>query len=138
MQLRDVRNVALVRMAPAANADWVNDFYGGKDLEGSNIVLPNGSIDPWHALSVTDASNLPPSVTTVFMTVGVVHAPSTWSPLALVCVCRKRVRVWSVGGGCWGATPHSFPLDIGTHRYLGCEHTLSDIACMLPAPCLFS
>lgn len=56
----------------AANADWVNDFYGGKDLEGSNIVLPNGSIDPWHALSVTDASNLPPSVTTVFMT-GTAH-----------------------------------------------------------------
>ncbi len=63
--------VLLLCAPDPANADWVNAFYGGKDLEGSNIVLPNGSIDPWHALGVTDATGLPPSVTTVYMTVRV-------------------------------------------------------------------
>ena len=30
-----------------------NAYYGGKAVNGSNIVFPNGSIDPWHALSLT-------------------------------------------------------------------------------------
>ncbi len=29
-----------------------NHFYGGRNVTGTNIVFPNGSIDPWHALSV--------------------------------------------------------------------------------------
>lgn len=29
-----------------------NSVYGGRNVTGSNIVFPNGSIDPWHALSI--------------------------------------------------------------------------------------
>ncbi|KHJ95416.1 hypothetical protein OESDEN_04645 [Oesophagostomum dentatum] len=31
--------------------DKINKFYGGIDFyNGTNVVMPNGSIDPWHAL----------------------------------------------------------------------------------------
>jgi len=31
------------------NVQWTNTYYGGRDTEGaSNIVFPNGSVDPWH------------------------------------------------------------------------------------------
>lgn len=32
--------------------DHTNTFYGGRNVTGTNIVFPNGSIDPWHALSI--------------------------------------------------------------------------------------
>lgn len=38
--------------AIANNVAWTNTVYGGKDVEGSNILFPNGSIDPWHALGI--------------------------------------------------------------------------------------
>ena len=31
-----------------------NTFYGGKSINCTNIAFPNGSIDPWHALSITE------------------------------------------------------------------------------------
>jgi hypothetical protein len=31
-----------------------NENYGGKNISISRIVFPNGSIDPWHALSITN------------------------------------------------------------------------------------
>ncbi|XP_066913299.1 putative serine protease K12H4.7 [Clytia hemisphaerica] len=34
--------------------DWTNDNYGGYNMNQPRIVFPNGSIDPWHALSFTD------------------------------------------------------------------------------------
>lgn len=43
-----------------------NTHYGGRDVLGTNILMPNGLIDPWHALS-----NLTPNpaynLTTVFI-----------------------------------------------------------------------
>eukprot|EP00052_Salpingoeca_macrocollata_P022923 m.200418 g.200418 ORF g.200418 m.200418 type:complete len:488 (+) comp21914_c0_seq3:1189-2652(+) len=40
--------------ATMADVAWTNEYYGGKNISTSNIVFPNGSIDPWHILSVTD------------------------------------------------------------------------------------
>lgn len=35
--------------------DWTNTNYGGYSMSAERIVFPNGSIDPWHALSfITD------------------------------------------------------------------------------------
>ena len=31
-----------------------NDYYGGRAVKATNIAFPNGSIDPWHALSITE------------------------------------------------------------------------------------
>ena len=38
------------------NIDETNRYYGGLQLEASKIALPNGSIDPWHALSITNTT----------------------------------------------------------------------------------
>lgn len=40
-----------------------NELYGGYDVHASRIVFPNGSIDPWHALGITqDISDDLPAV----------------------------------------------------------------------------
>jgi len=31
-----------------------NTNYGGNNLKVTKVVFPNGSIDPWHALGVTE------------------------------------------------------------------------------------
>lgn len=46
-------------MKPAI--DYTNDYYGGYDLKGSNILFTNGMRDPWHLLSITE--NQPPTPT---------------------------------------------------------------------------
>uniref|UniRef100_A0A914WAN2 Uncharacterized protein n=1 Tax=Plectus sambesii TaxID=2011161 RepID=A0A914WAN2_9BILA len=43
--------------------DATNAFYGGRSYTGTNVVLPNGSVDPWHALGlVSSPSNSTPAV----------------------------------------------------------------------------
>jgi len=44
---------------------FTNSDYGGKKPNGSRIVFVNGSIDPWHALSVL--SNLTTSEVAIFI-----------------------------------------------------------------------
>jgi len=35
------------------NIDSTNQYYGGRDnYRGTNLVLPNGDVDPWHALGI--------------------------------------------------------------------------------------
>ncbi|VDO80010.1 unnamed protein product [Haemonchus placei] len=34
----------------AAHVAHINDYYGGRNMKSSYIILPNGNIDPWHAL----------------------------------------------------------------------------------------
>jgi len=41
------------------DVNFTNAYYGGKDPKGAtNILFVNGSLDPWHALSITQ-TNLP-------------------------------------------------------------------------------
>jgi pimeloyl-ACP methyl ester carboxylesterase len=40
------------------NIDATNSNYGGSNLQSSRIVLPNGSVDPWHTLGVLQQPNL--------------------------------------------------------------------------------
>lgn len=37
----------------AAAVAQTNEYYGGYDIRSSRIVFPNGAIDPWHALGIT-------------------------------------------------------------------------------------
>lgn len=41
--------------------DWINQEYGAVRIAGTNIAFSSGTIDPWHALGVTNytASQLP-------------------------------------------------------------------------------
>jgi hypothetical protein len=57
--------------------DWTNTYYGGKNVVGTRIVFPNGSIDPWHALSITTSisSNLP-----AIYIIGTAHCANMYPP----------------------------------------------------------
>lgn len=58
-QCADFYNVSAEQVAEAVAL--TNEYYGGYDIRSSRIVLPNGSIDPWHALGITKdiTSDLP-------------------------------------------------------------------------------
>lgn len=48
------------------NVEWTNTYFGGIELSGSFIILPNGNVDPWHNLGVADPRNN--LETAIFMT----------------------------------------------------------------------
>ena len=69
-------------VAPADVSQHVADtniYYGGTDIpkNASNIIFPNGSIDPWHALSVT--WNVSESLVAVFIE-GTAHCANMYPP----------------------------------------------------------
>ena len=47
------------------------DAAGGLNVSGTNIVFPNGDIDPWHALSLLSSPT--PSITTIY-----IHGTAHW------------------------------------------------------------
>jgi hypothetical protein len=42
-----------------------NTYYGGYGLKVKNVVFPNGSVDPWHALGIV--KDLSPDATAIFI-----------------------------------------------------------------------
>ena len=63
----------------AASVAATNDYYGGKDIPKNvtNIVFPNGSIDPWHALGVTES--ISESLIAIFIK-GTAHCANMYPP----------------------------------------------------------
>jgi thymus-specific serine protease len=47
------------------NTTFTNSFYGGQQLNASNVLFTNGLIDPWHLLSITEDLPAPSQVTAV-------------------------------------------------------------------------
>jgi len=39
------------------DTEWTNTFYGGYDLKATNVLFTNGLLDPWHNLSINEATN---------------------------------------------------------------------------------
>lgn len=62
-QCSDIFNISVDELVSAVSQ--TNEFYGGFSLVSSRIVLPNGSVDPWHALGVT--WDLTPELPAVFI-----------------------------------------------------------------------
>ena len=62
-----------------ASVAATNAYYGGKDIPKNvtNIVFPNGSIDPWHALSVT--KSISESLIAIFIK-GTAHCANMYPP----------------------------------------------------------
>ncbi|KAJ1444099.1 peptidase S28 [Ochromonadaceae sp. CCMP2298] len=60
---------------------WTNQEYGALGIAGTNILFPSGSIDPWHALSVTNYTQaLPqPSEAAVYIE-GTAHCADLYAP----------------------------------------------------------
>ena len=56
-----------------------NAYYGGKDIPKNvtNIVFPNGSIDPWHALGITES--ISDSLVALFIK-GTAHCANMYPP----------------------------------------------------------
>lgn len=62
-QCADFYNVSAEQVAEAVAQ--TNEYYGAYDIRSSRIVFPNGSIDPWHALGITQDIN--PDLPAVFI-----------------------------------------------------------------------
>ncbi len=54
-----------------------NAHYGGTNVTGTNIVFPNGSIDPWHRLSVLES--IGPTVRSFYIH-GTAHCANMYPP----------------------------------------------------------
>ncbi|XP_077579478.1 thymus-specific serine protease [Stigmatopora nigra] len=60
-QCVDYYNVSVEQLAEAVAE--TNEYYSSYDIHSTKIVFPNGSIDPWHALGITqDISDELPAV----------------------------------------------------------------------------
>lgn len=60
------------------NIDFTNAYYGERNLYTSKIVLPDGSIDPWHALAIIKEPKYP-QMHTYFMQ-GTAHCADLYAP----------------------------------------------------------
>ena len=59
--------------------EWTNTYYGAREIASSatNIVFPNGSIDPWHALGITSTTSK--TVEAIFIN-GTAHCANMYPP----------------------------------------------------------
>jgi hypothetical protein len=83
--------------------NWMNTVYGGVSIAANNIVFSSGSIDPWHALGVTeDIKEMATSSEIPLYIVGTSHcqdlkAPKDSDPKTLTDarkVISKHVNKW--------------------------------------------
>lgn len=79
-------NMAICRDVFGSNANpdiaMVDAVFGALQLAGSRIVLPNGSIDPWHALGFTDQTRtVDPTEYPLYIT-GTAHCADLYAPSA--------------------------------------------------------
>ncbi|XP_071402429.1 thymus-specific serine protease isoform X2 [Centroberyx affinis] len=72
-QCADFYNVSAETLAEAVAQ--TNEYYGGYDIRATRIVFPNGSIDPWHALGITQ--DITPDLPAVFIN-GTAHCANMY------------------------------------------------------------
>uniref|UniRef100_A0A914WLA3 C-type lectin domain-containing protein n=1 Tax=Plectus sambesii TaxID=2011161 RepID=A0A914WLA3_9BILA len=59
------------------SVDSTDAFYGGRDnYKGTNVVLPNGSVDPWHALGILTTKG----TATAALITGTAHCADMYPP----------------------------------------------------------
>lgn len=60
---------------------WVNSVYGGERISATNVVFTSGTIDPWHALGVTNfTAPLPQKTETPVYITGTAHCNDLYEP----------------------------------------------------------
>jgi hypothetical protein len=84
--------------------DWINTAFGGLSIAGSEILFPSGTIDPWHALGVTNYTQqlLPSASEQALYIEGTAHcndlyAPASSDPASLTnarSVVAEKVAEW--------------------------------------------
>lgn len=81
---------------------WMNNVYGDIGIDGTDIIFPAGTIDPWHALGVTNSTKLPQETEHALYILGTAHcadlyAPSNDDPASLTSareVIAAQVAAW--------------------------------------------
>lgn len=53
------------------NTHWTNEYYGGYNLEATQVLFTNGLDDPWHLISINQ--DLPSGVKAVTYQAGISH-----------------------------------------------------------------
>jgi len=64
-QCTDIYGAQFTQNSLESGIAWTLTNYGGNDIGATNVVLPNGSIDPWHALGIL--MDLSPTVNAVLI-----------------------------------------------------------------------
>lgn len=93
-QCMDIYGPQFNQDAILSAVEWSNTYYGGKDItssSASNIVFPNGSIDPWHALGITTSFSSK-SLEAIFIT-GTAHCANMYPPRDSDVAELKEARV---------------------------------------------
>ena len=67
--------------------DFTNDYYGANQPSGTRIVFVNGSVDPWHALSVL--RDLSKTETAIYIP-GTAHCANMAGKYSLYCNHEKK------------------------------------------------
>ena len=76
--------------------DYTNTKYGATDIDVTNVVFTSGTIDPWHALGVTNYTKTLPQETSIpEYILGTAHcadlkAPKVDDPVAQTSPCYGR------------------------------------------------
>lgn len=82
---------------------WINQMYGDIHIDGTNIVFPSGTIDPWHALGVSNTTAaLPEESERKIYIEGTAHcndlyAPANSDPQSLTDarqIIANQVKAW--------------------------------------------
>lgn len=61
--------------------DWINNNYGNIHIAGTNIIFPSGTIDPWHALGITNTTaSLPQNSEQPLYIEGTAHCNDLYAP----------------------------------------------------------
>lgn len=62
--------------------EWINQYYGDTRIAGTSILFPSGTIDPWHALGVTNYTKdaLPQSSEVPVYIEGTAHCNDLYAP----------------------------------------------------------
>lgn len=60
--------------------DWMNTVYGSIAIDGTDIVFPAGTIDPWHALGVTNSTQLQQESERSLYMLGTAHCADLYKP----------------------------------------------------------
>ena len=78
-QCQDIFGPAFNQSTIMGGIKWTEANYGGRNIseDTRNIVFPNGSIDPWHALSILKSVNL---YTTAIFIEGTAHCANMYPP----------------------------------------------------------
>jgi pimeloyl-ACP methyl ester carboxylesterase len=80
--------------AVSAAVDATNDFYGALKLGTTRVVLPNGSVDPWHVLGILQAQPLDQDIYPILIS-GTAHCSDLYATGAndLPGLTQARTRI---------------------------------------------